>query len=110
MKRRGVPRMWQAVPCASRRTTRTDSQKDIEAILKTKLGTIQEEPESPQDPGFLMHGRRRAVRKGMRKLDARAIMKMGRRFVSRFSFADSYAIFSANFAGRGGSLGVLILK
>ncbi|KAL5767021.1 hypothetical protein ACOSP7_013600 [Xanthoceras sorbifolium] len=36
---------WRVVPCTSRRRNmRTESRKDIEEILKTKLATIEEEP------------------------------------------------------------------
>ncbi|WCJ26804.1 hypothetical protein M5689_008594 [Euphorbia peplus] len=45
---RGCRRMWRVMPCTnSRRILRTESNKDIQEILKTKLATIQEEPDPP---------------------------------------------------------------
>ncbi|KAK9292181.1 hypothetical protein L1049_020141 [Liquidambar formosana] len=43
--RRGCRKMWWVVPCTSIKSLRTESRKDIEEILKTKLATIKEEPE-----------------------------------------------------------------
>ncbi|EEF50050.1 conserved hypothetical protein [Ricinus communis] len=43
--RRDYRRMWRVVPCTSKTILRTESRKDIEEILKTKLATIKEEPE-----------------------------------------------------------------
>ena len=40
---------WVVVPCANRKSLRTESRKDIEETLKTKLATIKEELETCDD-------------------------------------------------------------
>ncbi|KAK3415926.1 hypothetical protein EUGRSUZ_H01348 [Eucalyptus grandis] len=101
--RKACRRMWRAVPCTSRKTLRTESQKDIEVILKTKLATIQEEPEFSDD-NMTPSRRRRAIKKG-RKFEAK--VKMGHLFMPQFSFRDSYALFITGFASKGSFGGLL---
>ncbi|KAI3439363.1 uncharacterized protein J3R85_004777 [Psidium guajava] len=101
--RKAYRRMWRAVPCTSRKTLRTDSQQDIEVILKTKLATINEEPEYSDD-NLTPPKHRQTIKKG-RKFEAK--VKMGRLFTPQFSFRDSYALFITGFASKGSFGGLL---
>lgn len=84
--------MWSVVACRSKERLRRESRMDIEEILKMKLETIKEEAD---DNGALT--RRRSLSKKV---------KMGKLFVSRFSFKESYVIFMTGFAFRGGLSGL----
>ncbi|KAF8015444.1 hypothetical protein BT93_H1069 [Corymbia citriodora subsp. variegata] len=101
--RKAYRRMWRAVPCTSRKTLRTESQKDIEVILKTKLATIQEEPEFSDD-NLTPTRHRQAIRKG-RKFEAK--VKIRHLCMPHFSFRDSYALFITGFASKGSFGGLL---
>lgn len=91
--------MWRVVPCASRKSLRTDSRKDTEEILKTKLATIKEEPENEQNLTPPRH--RRMAKKGKK---IRFKDKMGG---SLISLKDSYALFMTGFASKGSFGGLL---
>lgn len=91
--------MWRVVPCASRKSLRTDSRKDTEEILKTKLATIKEEPENEQNLTPPRH--RRMAKKGKK---IRFKDKMGGSFIS---LKDSYALFMTGFASKGSFGGLL---
>lgn len=72
---------------------------DIEEILKMKLETIKEEAD---DSAALM--RRRSLSKKVKKIHLK--VKMGKIFVSRLRLKESYVIFMAGFAFRGGLSGL----
>ncbi|GFY94357.1 hypothetical protein Acr_09g0008030 [Actinidia rufa] len=84
---------WVVVPCANRKSLRTESRKDIEEILKTKLATIKEEPEMCDDNrSFSNH--LRVAKKG-KKIASKT--KMGRVFVMpQFSLKDCYLLLFMN--------------
>ncbi|OWM72355.1 hypothetical protein CDL15_Pgr018240 [Punica granatum] len=104
--KRACRRMWQVVPCTSKRTLRTESQKDIDEILKGKLATIVEEPELSEECGLTLTPRQvLAIKKG-RKLRPK-INKMGQIFLPHFSLRDSYALFITGFALKGSFGGLL---
>lgn len=94
------------VPCTSRRTLRTESQKDIEEILKGKLTTIVEEPElfnclTPPPRHILV------IKKG-RKVQLK-INKIGMQtFLPHFSLRDSFALFITSFAPKASFGGLLL--
>lgn len=98
--RRAYRRMWQAVPCTSKRTLGTESQKDIEEILKGKLATIMEEEPKP-----LEEFRHVLVMKKGRKLWSKGMQI----FLPRFSLRGSYALLTTGFASKR-SLTVLLQK
>ncbi|GMH23968.1 hypothetical protein Nepgr_025811 [Nepenthes gracilis] len=90
--KRGQSKMWWLVACTSRRGLRTDSQKDVEEIVKSKLSTILEEPElQDQDESMATtkHRQSRLFRFKMSKLS----------LVSNFK--DSYIHFMAEFMAKG---------
>ncbi|KAI6695478.1 hypothetical protein NL676_023188 [Syzygium grande] len=101
--RKAYRRVSRAVPCTSRKTLRTESQKDIEVILKTKLATIQEEPEFSDD-NLMPPRHRQEIKKG-RMFEVK--VKMGHLFMPQFSFRDSYALFITGFASKGSFGGLL---
>lgn len=72
---------------------------DIEEILKMKLEPIKEEAD---DSATLM--RRRSLSKKVKKIHLK--VNMGKLFVSRLRFKESYVIFMAGFAFRGGLSGL----
>ncbi|CAK7340401.1 unnamed protein product [Dovyalis caffra] len=84
-KMRGAYRkMWLVVPCTSKKILRTESRKDIEEILKSKLGTIQEdeaecEVENNLTPTILGRSKKRS---------STIIRKKGHCFVAHFSFKN----------------------
>ncbi|KAL0422157.1 UNVERIFIED_CONTAM: hypothetical protein Slati_3238600 [Sesamum latifolium] len=84
--------MWWAVPCRDKKSLmRTESRMDVEEILKMKLETIMEEPEIDDENGDVTM--RRSISKKV---------KMGKLFISQLSLQESYVIFMAGFASRGG--------
>ncbi|KAK4795408.1 hypothetical protein SAY86_013402 [Trapa natans] len=100
--RRACRRMWQAVPCTSRRALRTESQKDIHEILKGKLETIVEEPESAEECCKAPPMRHvLAIKKGGE------VKKVGQIFLPHISLKDSYCLFIAGFASKGSFGGLL---
>ncbi|KAM1038515.1 hypothetical protein ACFX13_033927 [Malus domestica] len=94
--RRAYRKMWRAVPCMSRKYFRTDSWKDIEKILKSKLATIKEEPETCEEsltPPRLW----RLVKKGQNKMGSK--LDVARHFlIPNFSLKESYFLFIPGFA------------
>lgn len=100
--RRAYRNMLRVVPCASRKSLRTDSRKDIEEILKTKLATIKEEPENEQNLTPPRHRRMGKKGKKIRFKD-----KKGGSFLPQFSLKDSYALFMTGFASKGSFGGLL---
>lgn len=113
--RRAYRRMWRVVPCTSRTVSRTESRKDIEEILKTKLATIKEEPELAadqvaEDKWTPVRGHLQMVAKsGVKKKSSSNKVKKRRGLVPRFSLKESYASFmAAGFASRGCSTGGLV--
>lgn len=102
--RRAYRKIWRAVPCTSRQSLRTDSWKDIEEILKSKLATIIEEPETceeNQTPPRL----KRLAKKGKKKGSKDS--KAGNFLLPHFSLRDSYALFMSRFASKGSFGGLL---
>ncbi|KAK4402066.1 hypothetical protein Sango_0947300 [Sesamum angolense] len=92
--------MWWAVPCRDKKSLiRTESRMDVEEILKMKLETIMEEPEIDDENGDVTM--RRSISKKV-KLK----VKMGKLFISQLSLQESYVIFMAGFASRGGLSGL----
>ena len=100
--------MWQAVPCASRKSLRTDSWKDIEEILKSKLATINEEPENCEEGQNSPRLKRLAAnKKGKKKGSNKESNKVGNFLLPHFSIKDSYALFMTRFASKGSFGGLL---
>ncbi|BFG36688.1 hypothetical protein CerSpe_229620 [Prunus speciosa] len=95
--RRAYRKMWRVVPCMSRKNFRTDSWKDIEEILKSKLATIKEEPETCEESLTPPPRLWRLAKKGQ---------KMGSKDITRhflmpnFSLKDSYLLFMTGFASK----------
>ncbi|PSS08440.1 Krueppel-like [Actinidia chinensis var. chinensis] len=90
---RGHGKIWWAVPCANRKSLRTESRKDIEEILKTKLATIYEEPITC-DENWGLSSHLRVAKKG-KKISSKA--KMGHVFVMpQFSLKDSHLLLFIN--------------
>lgn len=107
--RRGRRRMWWVVvvPCTSRKCLRTDSRKDIEEILKTKLATIKEEPEmcdDHQNQNRALSNHLHAVKKGKKMISSK--IKIGRFFMPQFSVKDSYFLFMNGVAPKGRPAGL----
>lgn len=94
------------VPCTSRRTLRTESQKDIDDILKGKLATIMEEPEPMEECSRTPPLRHVLAIKRGRKLRPK-VNKMGQFLLPHFSLRDSYALFITGFASKGSFGGLL---
>ncbi|KAL1569873.1 hypothetical protein AAHA92_01293 [Salvia divinorum] len=95
--RKGSPRkMWWVVACRSKESLRRESRMDIEEILKMKLETIEEEEDSDRAVT-----RRRSISK---KIHLKA--KMGKLYVSQLRLKESYVVFMAGFAFRGGLNGL----
>ncbi|KAB2621732.1 hypothetical protein D8674_023914 [Pyrus ussuriensis x Pyrus communis] len=94
--RRAHRKMWRAVPCMSRKYFRTDSWKDTEEILKSKLAIIKEEPETCEEnltPPRLW----RLVKKGQNKMGSK--LDVARHFrIPNFSLKESYCLFIPGFA------------
>ncbi|GMN23186.1 hypothetical protein TIFTF001_000033 [Ficus carica] len=101
--RRAYRKMWRAVPCTSRKTQRTDSWKDIEEILKSKLATIKEEPEICEE-NQASPRLKRLAKKGKKKGSKD---KAGNFLLPQFSFKDSYSLFMTRFASKGSFAGLL---
>lgn len=87
--------MWWVVACRSKKSLRRETRMDIEEILKMKLETIEEED---IDCAVM---RRRSISK---KIHLKA--KMGKLYVSQLRLKESYVIFMAGFAFRGGLNGL----
>ncbi|KAJ9180409.1 hypothetical protein P3X46_008656 [Hevea brasiliensis] len=106
--RRAYRRMWRAVPCTSRTILRTESRKDIEEILKTKLATIKEEPEpaeTSEEKRTPVRGRLQVAKSAVKRKISSNKVKKG----SRFNLKESYALFmAAGFASKGSSIGGLV--
>ncbi|RQO89799.1 hypothetical protein POPTR_005G001001v4 [Populus trichocarpa] len=90
--RRAYRKMWRVVPdCTSKRILRTESMRDIEEILKSKLATIKED-ESESDeveksavtPAILARSKKRSE-----------IRKKGRCFVAHLSFKNRMLFMTA---------------
>lgn len=88
-------KMWWVVACRSKKSLRRETRMDIEEILKMKLETIEEED---IDCAVM---RRRSISK---KIHLKA--KMGKLYVSQLRLKESYVIFMAGFAFRGGLNGL----
>ncbi|KAG6399997.1 hypothetical protein SASPL_141485 [Salvia splendens] len=84
-------KMWWVVACRSKESLRRETRMDIEEILKMKLETIEEED---SDCAVM---RRRSISK---KIHLKA--KMG----NQLRLKESYVIFMAGFAFRGGLNGL----
>lgn len=101
--------MWRVVPCTSKKGLRsTESWKDIEEILKSKLATIKEEPEiiceeESKSPRLIWD----LTKKGTKKNGSKAIVRSGQFLVPQFSFKESYALFMARFSSKGSFGGLL---
>lgn len=96
--------MWWAVvvPCTSKKSfMRTESRKDIEEILKTKLAPIEEEPEMACDENrTLVTNNIRVAKKGSKKMVGSKV-KLGHLFMPRLiCFKDSYLVFINGVAPR----------
>ncbi|GAB4857245.1 hypothetical protein Ancab_015152 [Ancistrocladus abbreviatus] len=88
------------VACTNRRCLRTDSQKDIEEIIKSKLATIVEEPEL-YDQDLNTPTIKHRQNKARRVKELRSRFKRSRLFlISRFSLRDSYIHFMAGFVAK----------
>ncbi|CAA0810946.1 Unknown protein [Striga hermonthica] len=82
-KKSSSSKMWYwVVPCKSKSRLRRESRMEIEEILKMKLETIHEEPETENGP--------------MAKHSSFS------KKVKRVGFKDSYVVFMTGFAARGG--------
>lgn len=96
--------MWRVVPCTNRKTLRTDSWKDIEEILNSKLATIKEEPEIVEEsltpPPRLRRLAKKGKKKGCKDMTGHFLMP-------HFSLKDSYALFITRFASKGSFGGLL---
>ncbi|KAM6578514.1 hypothetical protein CsatB_030351 [Cannabis sativa] len=101
--RRDYRKMWRAVPCTSRKSLRTDSWKDIEEILKSKLATITEEPESCDENQTSSPRLKRLAKNGKKKKKN----KSGNFLLPHFSLKDAYALFMTRFASKGSFGGLL---
>lgn len=123
--------MWRVVPCGSRKSLRTDSWKDIEEILQSKLATINEEPENLEEADHHLHRNYhsssnssspstrlkrfiadKAKKKGSSTKEKNNNKsnnnKVGNFLVMpRFSIKDSYALFMTRFATKGSFGGLL---
>ncbi|KAI3448410.1 hypothetical protein Pfo_005075 [Paulownia fortunei] len=96
--------MWWAVPCRSKKILmRTESRMDIEEILKMKLETIKEEPEISEENGALMKQHSSISKKVM---NIHLKVKMGKLFTSQLNLKESYVLFMAGFASKGGLSGL----
>ncbi|KAL2254237.1 UNVERIFIED_CONTAM: hypothetical protein Sindi_0218400 [Sesamum indicum] len=95
--------MWWAVPCRDKKSLiRTESRMDVEEILKMKLETIMEEPEIDDENGDVTM--RRSISKKVKKVQLK--VKMGKLFISQLSLKESYVVFMAGFASKGGLSGL----
>lgn len=96
--------MLGVVPCTSKKTMRTESQKDIEEILNTKLATIMEEPEFCEENVTPPPRHWRAI-KARRSIQAK--IKMVRLFLPQFNLRESSGLFVTGFASKGSFGGLL---
>ena len=83
---------------------RTDSWKDIEEILNSKLATIAEEPETSEENQA--SPRLRRLGKSWKKKGSKD-NKVGHFSVLHFSLKDSYALFMTRFASKSSFGGLL---
>lgn len=98
---KGSRKMWSMVPCRSKKSSRTESQMDIEEILKMKLETITEEPEMMnKEKGVLMSHSKKVMKKIHLKV------KMGHLFTSHMSLKESYLLFMTGITSKGGLSGI----
>ncbi|KAK4743531.1 hypothetical protein SAY87_001532 [Trapa incisa] len=77
------------------------SQKDIDAILKAKLQTIVEEPETTECCRTPPMRRVLVIKKGMK------VKKLGQIPLPHFTLKGSYGLFMASFAWKDGFGGIL---
>lgn len=109
--RRGHRKMWWlvVVPCTSKKSLRTESRKDIEEILKTKLATIKEEETeimTGDENRTLVSNNLRVAKKGNKKMVGSKV-ELGRLFMPRLiCFKDSYLVFINGVAPRGRPAGL----
>ncbi|KAK9920124.1 hypothetical protein M0R45_028685 [Rubus argutus] len=97
MRMKAYRKMWRVVPCMRRKFMRTDSWKDIEEILKSKLATIKEEPETCEEN--LTPPRLWCLAKNEKKFGAKDMIT--RHFLMpNFSLKDSYLVFMTGFASK----------
>lgn len=96
--RRTCRKLLRVVPCTSKKNLRTDSWKDIEEILKSKLTTIKEEPEICEEKSTSPRLIRRLVKKG-KKSSSKDIVRV-KFLVPQLSLKESYALFMARFASK----------
>lgn len=102
--------MWWlvVVPCTSKKCLRTESRKDIEEILKTKLATIEEEETEIKcdENRMLVSNNLRMAKKGNKKMVSSKV-ELGRLFMPRLiCFKDSYLLFINGVAPRGRPAGL----
>ncbi|WOH04442.1 hypothetical protein DCAR_0623851 [Daucus carota subsp. sativus] len=102
--RRGSRKMWCIVPCKSKKSLQyVEPRMEIEEILKEKLATIIEEPETCEENGKVLAKYRSFAKKG-KKICLKA--KMGHMFRTQFSVKDSYVLLMTSFASRHGLAGL----
>ena len=102
--RRACRKLWRSVPCTSRKSFRTDSMKDMEEILRAKLSTIKEEPESCEENPTPPRHMRMAKKQG-KKMQGKD--KTGRCLVPYVNLKQSYVLFITGFASKGSFAGFL---
>lgn len=117
LMRRGSRKMWWVVvPCTRKKSKQTESRMDIEEILKMKLATITEEPETIEENGGLLTSKHRSLSSSSsssscmtkmgKKKNHLIKVKMGRLFMPQFSLKESYLIFMTGLALKGGLHGL----
>lgn len=103
--RRACGKILGSMPCARRKSLRTNSTKDMEEILRTKLSTIREEPECE---GKLTPPRYKWMAKNLGMGKKKNIQAKDKKVGgSHVNLKQSYVLFVTGFASKGNFGGFL---